>query len=95
MTITPLNLSGERAGREVAFTRREMDLLLHLAANSERTVSRDELLNKVWGYAENVDLETRTIDIHIAKLRRKIEADAAAPEYLLTVRGAGYRLALD
>lgn len=95
MTITPLNLSGERAGREVAFTRREMDLLLHLAANSERAVSRDELLNKVWGYAENVDLETRTIDIHIAKLRRKIEADAAAPEYLLTVRGAGYRLALD
>ena len=94
LTITPDNLSGERAGREVAFTRREMDLLLHLAEHTERTVSRDELLNKVWGYAENIELETRTVDIHIAKLRRKIEADAAAPKFLLTVRGAGYRLVL-
>jgi len=60
--------------------------------NSDRPVSRDELLAKVWGYARNLDIETRTVDIHIAKLRRKIEADPAKPRYLVTVRGAGYRL---
>ena len=48
-------------------------------------------VGKVWGYANNLDIETRTVDIHIAKLRRKIETDAAQPQYLVTVRGAGYR----
>jgi DNA-binding response OmpR family regulator len=46
----------------------------------------------VWGYANHLDIETRTVDIHIAKLRRKIEADPAEPQFLITVRGAGYRL---
>jgi two-component system response regulator RegX3 len=46
----------------------------------------------VWGYARGLDLETRTVDIHIAKLRRKLEPDPAQPRYLITVRGAGYRL---
>ena len=55
-------------------------------------MSRDELLHKVWGYARDLDLETRTVDIHIAKLRRKIEVDPGAPRFLTTVRGAGYRL---
>ena len=58
----------------------------------DRPVSRDELLNKVWGYARNLGIETRTVDIHIAKLRRKIESDPASPRRLVTVRGAGYRL---
>jgi two-component system response regulator RegX3 len=49
-------------------------------------------LTKVWGYAKHLELETRTVDIHIAKLRRKIEIDPANPEHLVTVRGAGYRL---
>mgnify|MGYP003377630672 CR=1 FL=1 len=53
---------------------------------------REELLAKVWGYARNLDIETRTVDIHIAKLRRKIEADPRQPRNLVTVRGAGYRL---
>jgi two-component system response regulator RegX3 len=69
-----------------------MDLLQYLYAHSERAVSREELLHKVWGYANAPHLETRTVDIHIAKLRRKIEHDAAAPRWLQTVRGAGYRL---
>ncbi len=69
-----------------------MDILQYLHTHSDRPVSRDELLTKVWGYAKNLDLETRTVDIHIAKLRRKIEPDATNPRYLLTVRGAGYRL---
>jgi len=53
------------------------------------------LLNKLWGYAKNLDLETRTVDIHIAKLRRKIEKNSAKPDYLVTIRGAGYRLMVE
>jgi two-component system response regulator RegX3 len=67
-------------------------LLQYLQAHSERPVSRDELLHKVWGYADDLSIETRTVDIHVAKLRRKIEADSSSPEFLVTVRGAGYRL---
>jgi two-component system response regulator RegX3 len=89
------NLSGRRGEEALEFTRREMEMLAYLHANSERAVSREELLNKVWGYARTADIETRTVDIHVAKLRRKIEADPAAPAHLVTVRGAGYRLVTD
>ncbi len=89
------NLSGVRDGTTLSFTRREMEILEYLYAHRERPVPRDELLNKVWGYARNSDIETRTVDIHIAKLRRKIEANSAQPRFLTTVRGAGYRLLVD
>ena len=95
VSINVQNLSGQRGNEELAFTRREMDMLQYLAAHSDRAVARDELLNKVWGYARHLDLETRTVDIHVAKLRRKIEPDAAAPRFLITVRGAGYLLPTD
>ncbi len=87
-----LNLSGRRGEHQLRFTRREMEVLQFLAAHSERPVSREELLTEVWGYARNLDLETRTVDIHIAKLRRKLEPAPSTPRYLITVRGAGYRL---
>ncbi len=74
------------------FTRREMDVLEYLHANNERPVSREELLSKVWGYRRDLEIETRTVDIHIAKIRRKIEHDPKNPRFLLTIRGAGYRL---
>ena len=86
------NLSGTNGADEIAFTKREMEVLNYLAQHSERPVSREELLSKVWGYARGLDIETRTVDIHIAKLRRKIEADPKDPVALITVRGAGYRL---
>jgi DNA-binding response OmpR family regulator len=86
------NLCGLQDGNEITFTKREIEVLSYLSQNSDRAVSRDELLSKVWGYARNADIETRTVDIHIAKLRRKIEADNKTPELLITVRGAGYRL---
>jgi len=89
------NFCGVKDGNEIAFTKREIELLSYLAQNSDRPVSREELLAKVWGYARNLDIETRTVDIHIAKLRRKIEADNKAPELLITVRGAGYRLVVE
>ncbi len=77
---------------DVVFTRREMDVLQYLFRQSDRPVSREELLVKVWGYASDMEIETRTVDIHIAKLRRKIEKDVANPDTIITVRGAGYRL---
>jgi DNA-binding response OmpR family regulator len=86
------NLSGRRGATGLVFTRREMDVLQYLNAHTERAVSREELLTEVWGYAKHLDLETRTVDIHIAKLRRKIEVNPKEPTRLLTVRGAGYRL---
>ena len=57
--------------------------------------AREELLARVWGYANHMDIETRTVDIHIAKLRRKIELDPKLPKHLTTVRGAGYRLVVE
>jgi two-component system response regulator RegX3 len=86
------NMLAKTGDREIAFTRREIDVLAFLAEHTDRPVSREELLVKVWGYARNLELETRTVDIHIAKIRRKIEADPKNPENLITVRGAGYRL---
>jgi two-component system response regulator RegX3 len=79
---------------DIAFTRREMDLLLYLQRQADRPVAREELLARVWGYANHMEIETRTVDIHIAKLRRKIEQDPANPQAIVTVRGAGYRLML-
>jgi len=86
------NLSGRRGKESLTFTRREMEILEYLQRNSQRPVSRDELLTRVWGYDRSADIETRTVDIHVAKLRRKIEVDAKEPRSLITVRGAGYRL---
>jgi len=95
LVLDVLNLSGSRAGNALSFTRREMEVLNYLFANNRRPVSREELLSSVWGYARELDIETRTVDIHIAKLRRKIETDPKSPRHLLTVRGAGYRLVVD
>jgi two-component system response regulator RegX3 len=94
-SVDTRNMSGCLGGREVVFTRREVEILQYLSLNTDRPVSRDELLNKLWGYAKNLDLETRTVDIHIAKIRRKIEAEPTHPRFLVTVRGAGYRLMVE
>jgi two-component system response regulator RegX3 len=87
-----VNLSGWLAGVEFACTRLEADILAYRNHHSDRPVSREELLNKVWGYDRNAAIETRTVDIHVAKLRRKLEPDPKQPQALVTVRGAGYRL---
>ena len=89
------NLCGTSRNQSLTFTRREVELLTYLAQHTDRPISREELLAKVWGYDRNLDIETRTIDIHIAKLRRKIEIDPKEPTRLVTVRGAGYRLIVD
>ena len=76
----------------MGFTKRETEVLEYLQMNSERPISREELLEKVWGYSSEMAIETRTVDIHIARIRRKIEKDPKHPGFLVTVRGAGYRL---
>ncbi|MDA1075865.1 MAG: response regulator transcription factor [Proteobacteria bacterium] len=92
LLIDTLNLTGQAGSNTLTFTRREMDILIYLHQHNDRPVPRDELLSEVWGYARGIDIETRTVDIHIAKLRRKLEPNPKEPDYLLTVRGAGYRL---
>ncbi|MEQ8661957.1 MAG: response regulator transcription factor [Gammaproteobacteria bacterium] len=91
-TLDCANLAGAIDGVEVAFTRRETDILRYLHRHHARPVPREELLAEVWGYARHLELETRTVDIHVAKLRRKLERDPKQPARLVTVRGAGYRL---
>jgi two-component system response regulator RegX3 len=92
VAIDTANLTGARGDETFSFTRREMEILEYLGAHPDRPVSRSELLTEVWGYAPGADIETRTVDIHIAKLRRKLEPDPKNPIHLTTVRGAGYRL---
>lgn len=91
--VNGLNIDTENlCAGEVVFTRREMELLRYLSQQSDRPVPREELLARVWGYSNQHDIETRTVDIHIAKLRSKIETDPSCPQAIVTVRGAGYRL---
>ncbi len=94
LSIDTKNLCVAGTG-EPRFTRREMEVLVYLAEHAARPVPREELLSKVWGYGRQMGIETRTVDIHIAKLRRKIEADPKTPERLITVRGGGYRLLVE
>ncbi len=77
-------------GATLELSPKEFDLLAFLAQNRELVFSREQLLDKVWGY--DYAGETRTVDVHIRWLRQKIESDPAHPRHLLTVRGAGYKL---
>ena len=77
------------SGVAVELSRMEFSLLEFLARNQGQVFSRDQLLDKVWGYDFAGD--TRTVDVHVSWLRRKIETDPAHPKHLLTVRGVGYK----
>jgi two-component system alkaline phosphatase synthesis response regulator PhoP len=79
-----------RRGEVVELTPKEFDLLAALLAREGAVASREELLTEVWRYRSAV--ATRTVDVHIAELRRKLERDPGKPEFILTVRKAGYRL---
>lgn len=80
-----------RAGEQIALTPLEFDLLVALAQDSHRAIPRDELLQKVWGYRRASD--ARLVNVHIQRLRAKIEHDPEHPQYVKTVRGVGYRAA--
>jgi DNA-binding response OmpR family regulator len=79
-----------KAGSEVSLTRTEFRLLCELAARPRWVMSRPQLLERVWGYDYFGD--TRLVDVHIGRLRSKIETDPSKPELLLTMRGVGYKL---
>jgi DNA-binding response OmpR family regulator len=79
-----------RAGTEVHLTKTEFRLLCELAENPGRVFSREMLLDKVWGYDYFGD--GRLVDVHVRRLRTKVEADPANPRHVVTVRGLGYRL---
>jgi two-component system alkaline phosphatase synthesis response regulator PhoP len=78
-----------RADKEVDLTHTEFDLLSYLAGNAGKVLSREKILNTIWGY--EYPIETRVIDVHIRNLRRKIEVVPSRPFYILAVPGIGYR----
>jgi len=78
-----------KAGRELQMTRKEFDLLVFLVEHRGEIVTRDRLLDEVWGYERFPT--TRTVDTHILRLRRKFEGDPDAPRWILTVHGQGYK----
>jgi DNA-binding response OmpR family regulator len=80
-----------RAGRPVRLTAKEFDLLWFLASNPRLVFSRDQLMDRVWGYAAAFD--TGTVTVHVRRLREKIEADPSRPAHVQTVWGVGYRFA--
>ena len=79
----------QRAGKQIALTRLEFDLLVALAKEPGRVFSRDALLSEVWGYRHSTD--TRLVNVHVQRLRAKIEHDPERPEIVVTVRGVGYK----
>jgi DNA-binding response OmpR family regulator len=81
-------------GRRYDLSEREAELLAYLARQRGRAISRDELLSRVWR-VDPSGIETRTIDMHIARLREKLGDDATHPRVIMTVRGKGYRLAVE
>lgn len=78
------------AGEDVHLTKTEFRLLVELATNPGRVLSREVLLERVWGYGYFGD--GRLVDVHVRRLRTKIEPDAANPRYVVTIRGLGYKL---
>ena len=78
------------SGTELHLTSTEFRLLIDLASVNGKVLSREDLLERVWGYDYFGD--SRLVDVHIRRLRTKIEPDPANPVYLVTIRGAGYKL---
>ncbi len=78
-----------RDGRKVELTILENRILLYFLKNKNKVINREELMMEVWGY--NADVNTRTLDMHIVRLRKKIETNVDSPQFLQTVRGIGYK----
>ncbi|MGH9630458.1 MAG: winged helix-turn-helix domain-containing protein [Bryobacteraceae bacterium] len=78
-----------RRGEELKFTPAEYNLLVYFVQNPDRPLTRDMILNSVWGYESFPN--TRTVDAHVVRLRQKLEPDPNAPRHFLTVHGVGYR----
>jgi two-component system response regulator ResD len=92
LKVDMASLKAQRGDQQIDLSKREARLVQHFAANPDRVIGRDELYHEVWN-DDLTDLGTRTVDMHIAKLRGKIELDLSDPQIIQTVRGAGYRYA--
>ena len=90
LEIDIAGLKIKRSEEEIEISKREAAIVQHFAANPNRVISREELYKEVWNETMS-ELGTRTVDMHIAKLRSKIELNAAEPQIIKTVRGAGYK----
>ena len=90
LEIAPADGVVTRGGEVVPLTKTEFTLLLELATERGRVFSREELLERVWGYDYFGD--SRLVDVHVRRLRKKVEADPSSPSVVLTVRGLGYRV---
>jgi DNA-binding response OmpR family regulator len=88
MDVTSMTV--RRAGEEVILTPIEFRLLRYLVSNPRRPITRNTLIEAVWGYTSEIE-DDRTIDVHIRHLREKLETDPSTPQWLLTVRGIGYK----
>jgi DNA-binding response OmpR family regulator len=89
VTVSFSAMEVHRRGEPVALTRKEFQTLAYFLKNARRVISRNELLNEVWGYACYPC--TRTVDNHILRLRKKLEPEPALPKHLRTVHGMGYK----
>ncbi|MDM4719268.1 response regulator transcription factor [Micromonospora sp. WMMA1363] len=89
LEISPDAGEVRRAGQPVSLTRTEFRLLCELAEHAGRVLSRQQLLQRVWGYDTG---DERLVDVHVGRLRQKIEAEPGNPRYLVTLRGLGYKL---
>ena len=91
ITFDGKTLTASYNDRSLELTRREMDIIVHLHRHMDRIISKKELLKEVWNYTDT-DIETRTVDIHILKLRKKITSLIGDTPFIMTIRGEGYRL---
>jgi DNA-binding response OmpR family regulator len=83
------NFEATKKGKDLRLTPREFHILRYMAENPGKVISRNELLDKVWGY--KTFPTTRTVDNHIMRLRKQIESDPSEPRFILSVRGVGYK----
>ena len=90
ITIYPKKFEAYFHGEPLTLTRKEFELLTYFVQNNGMILSRDQLLSAVWDYDFAGD--TRIVDVHVARLRDKLEVDKKNPQYIHTVRGFGYKM---
>ena len=91
ITVDLAEMKVQRCGRPVELTPTEFRLLRQLATHPNRPLTRDSLIEDVWGYDSSIG-SARTVDVHMRHLREKLEDDPSRPRWLVTVRGVGYKL---
>lgn len=90
LAIYPEKYEATVRGEKIVLTPKEFELLVYLARNKRRVLSRGQLLNAIWNF--DYDGDTRIVDVHISHLREKIEEDTKRPRYIKTIRGLGYKM---